>query len=349
MKLNPFSKALVVINIILGLFLWFLFFTDYSLAGTIPDILYPPVVGIIALVSLGINIIRNKSQRLLILLSQLPSIVGGGLYILIAFVMLIPPFTLGAFFAFSEITGETQIQRVTSPDGTRSAYVYFRGVGAYSGGNGRIYVRVRHHILPFLERDIFYLSKSFANEDSTNYLEWRDNSTIYIPEIKREVSVGSIRAEIPQIFAIPIGIVRSLSAMADRARVNQQLTAPVRDIPVYMDNIFDDQSTYWEVDNTVFRSFNIQEEDVEKVVKWYEEVLSEPPWQLIKVNRYTERYSGDVYIEYCIQARRDLDTEKRLYYWEFLGSNDLSIGVHVNIGTPNPITDTCMRDFEAPR
>ena len=325
------------------------FFTDYSLAGTIPDLLYPPIVGIIALVSLAINIISNKRQRLLITLPHLPSIIGGGLYILIALVMLIPPFTLGAFFAVSEIAGETQIQRVTSPDGTRSAYVYFRAVGAYSGGNGRIYVRVRHQILPFLERDIFYLGRSFASEDSTNYLGWRDNNTIYIPEIKREVSVGAIRAEIPQIFALPIGIVRSLSVMVNQAIVNQQLTAPVRDIPVYAGNIFDDQSQYWEVDNTVFRSFNIEEEDVEKVEKWYEEALSEPPWELIKVNRYTETDSGLVNIRYCIQARRDIDNEKRLYYWEFVGSNDLSIGVHVNIGTPYPITDTCMRYIETPR
>lgn len=262
--------------------------------------------------------------------------------------MLIPPLTLGALFAVSEIAGETQIQRVTSPDGTRSAYVYFRGVGAYSGGNGRIYVRVRHQILPFLERDIFYLGRSYASDDSTNYLEWQDNNTIYIPEIKREVPVGTIRAEIPQIFAVPIGIVRLLSAMVDLPIVNQQQTASVRDIPVYSDNIFDDQSQYWEVDNTVFRSFNIEEEGIEKVENWYEEALSEPPWELIKVNRYTETDSGLVYIRYCIQARRDIDNEKRLYYWELMGSNDLSHGVHVNIGTPNPISDTCKRYIEAP-
>ena len=93
--------------------------------------------------------------------------------------MLVPPFTLGAFFAASEIAGETEIQRAISSDGTRIAYVYFRGVGAYSGGNGRIFVRVRHQILPLLERDVFYLPRSYADENSTNYLEWRDNNTLY--------------------------------------------------------------------------------------------------------------------------------------------------------------------------
>ncbi len=350
MGLKPFSKALVVINLILGLFLWFLFFTDYSLAGSIPDILYPPVVLIFAIVSLAIiHIIRTKRQKFLITLLHIPSIIGGGLYILIAFAMLIPPFTLGALFAFSEITGETEIQQVSSPDGRRSAYVYFRAVGAYSGGNGRIYVRVRHYMMPFLERDIFYLGKSYASEDSTTYLEWRDNNTIYIPEIKREVSVGEIRTEIPQIVAIPISIFRSLTGMKDQSRENQQLSAPVRDIPVYLDNINDDISTYWEEKNTVYRSFNLQKADLEKVEKWYEETLSEPPWELIKVNQYTETRSGLIFINYCIRARREFDNKKRLYYWEIIGSNDLSFGVQVFIGTPNPITDTCERYVETPR
>jgi hypothetical protein len=348
MKLNPWSKALLIINLILGLFLWFLFFTDYSLAGTFPDILYPPTVGLIALVSLTITKISYRRRSLLITLSHLPSIIGGGLYILMAFIMFIPPFTLGAIFAISEITGETQIQRVTSPDRTRIAYVYFRGVGAYSGGNGRIYVRVRYQMLPFLERDVFYIGRSYASEDSTNYLEWLDNNTIYIPEIKREIPVGAISAEMPQIFAIPIGIVRSLSTIIDQAIVNQRLTAPVRDIPIYAGNLYDDQSQYWKVDKTVFRSFNIKHGDIEEVEKWYEEALSEPPWELIKVNRYTETDSGFVSILYCIQVRREIDNEKRPYYWEFMGSNDLSMGVHVNIGTPNPITDTCRRYIEAP-
>lgn len=348
MKFIPSRKALVAINVIVGSFLWFLFSTDYSLTGTIPDILYPPIAGIIAVLSLAIIKTSNRWQRLLITVVHLPSIIGGGLYILIVLVMLIPPFTLATIFTVSEIADETQIQRATSPDGTRAAYVYFRGVGAYSGGNGRMFVRVRHQMLPFLERDIFYLSRSYASEDSTNYLEWQDNNTIYIPEIKREISVGVIRAEIPQVIALPYGIIRFLSAMAEQAVVNQQKTVPVRDIPIYAGNIFSDQSQYLEVDHTVFRSFNIEQEDIEKVEKWYEDALAKPPWKLVKVNRYTETEAGLVHVRYCIQATRDIDNEQRIYYWEFMGSNDLSRGVHVNVGTPNPITDTCRRYVETP-
>ncbi len=339
---------LVIVNLILGLFLWFLFSTDYSLVGTVPDILFPPVIGMVAAVSLVASKASSKRQRLLITLFHLPSIIGGGLYVLTALLILIPPFTLGAFFTASEIAGETEIQRARSPDGTRTAYVYFRGVGAYSRGNGRIFIRVRYRTLPFLERDILYVPRSYASEDSTNYIEWRGNDALYISETKQEISVGVIATEIPQVIALPYRIFRFLSAMAEQARVNQQQTIPVRDIPIYSGTIFSDQSQYLEERNTVFRSFNIEGENVEQVVKWYEEVLSTPPWTLVKVDRYTETESGLTHIRYCIQAIRELEGEQRTYYWEFMGSDDISRGVHINIGSPNPITDTCNRYIESP-
>ncbi len=341
-------KVLVTVNLILGLFLWFLFSTDYSLVGTIPDILFPPIVGMIAVVSLAVSKTSGKRKRLLVTLLHLPSIIGGGLYILTVLLMLVPPFTLGAFFAISEIMGETEIQRAVSPDGARTAYVYFRGVGAYSGGNGRIFVRVKRRMLPFLERDIFYLPRSYASEDSANYVEWRNNNVLYISETKQEISVGIIETEIPQVIALPYNIFRILLAMAEQARVNQQQTIPVRDVPIYPGTIFSDQSQYLERQNTVFRSFNIEREDIERVVKWYEEVLSTPPWTLVKIDRYTETELGLTHIRYCIQAIRELGNEQRIYYWEFMGSADLSRGVHVNIGSPNPITDTCERYIESP-
>ncbi len=372
-KLVPSLKVLAAINLILGLFLWFLFSTDYSLIGNISDILFPPVTGIIALVLLAIIKISNKRFRLSITLAHLPSIIGGGLYIMVALVMFVPPFTLAMLFNVSEIASETEIQRVISPDGTRVAYVYFRGVGAYSGGNGRIFIRVRHSKLPFLERDIFYLSKSYASEESTNYLDWRDSDTIYISEIEREISVGIIEAEIPPIFDIPYSIIRSIPAMAEQAIryqpqtksrwdipifqaiaiteqviVNYQQTAPVRDLPIYPGNIRLNQSHYREIDNNVERYFKIEQEGVGKVEKWYEEVLAKLPWKLVKVNRYTETYPGVFNVLYCVEATRDIGNEQRVYYWEFFGSNDLSRDVHVRIGTPNPISDTCRRYVESP-
>lgn len=348
MKCSFSKKLLVIANLILGLFLCFLFSTDYSLVGTIPDILFPPAIGIIAIVSFAVSKAGSKRQRLLIALAHFPSIIGGGLYVLTVLLMLIPPFTLGAFFAASEIAGETEIQRAISPDGMRVAYVYFRGVGAYSGGNGRIFVRIRYQILPVLERDIFYLPRSYASEDSTNYVEWRGNDTLYVSETQEEISVGIIATETPQVIALPYYIFRVLVTMAEQARMNQRQTIPVRDVPIYPGVIFSDQSQYLEGRNTVFRSFNIEQEDIEQVVKWYKETLSMPPWTIVRIDRYTETESGFTYIRYCIQARREFENEQRMYYWEFMGGNDPSRGVHVNIGSPNPITDTCDRYVESP-
>lgn len=348
MRDSVFPKMLAIFNLILGLFLWFLFTTDYSLAGTIPDILFPPIVGIISTLSLPISIMISRKRRLPIIILHLPSIIGGGLYILVAMLMLIPPFTLGALFAIFEISGETEIQRAVSPDGTWTAYVYFRGVGAYSTGNGRIFVRVRHRMLPFLERDIFYLPRSYASEDSTNYIEWRSNNVIYISETKQEISIGVIKRETPRVIAVPYYIFRTILTMTGKSVANQQQTIHVRDVPIYPGTIVGNQFQYLEQENTAFRSFNIEREDIEQVVRWYEKMLSTPPWTLIKIDRHTETYLGLTYIQYCIQAIRKSENEQRTYFWEFMGTTDRSHGVHVNIGTPHPVTDTCKTHIESP-
>jgi hypothetical protein len=287
-------------------------------------------------------------RKFKIILIHFPSIIGGGLYIFMNFLMVIPPFTLGAIFSASEIANEIEIQQAISPDMTRTAHVFFRGVGAYSGGNGRIYIRIRHNVFPIVERDIFYLQESFASENDTNYIEWRDNDTIYISETKQELNVGFIEAQVPDVFTLPFGICSFLTTLTKQAIENRQMTVAVKDIPIYPGNIFGDQSTYDDVDNTIFRSFNIDQVDVDIVESWYEEVLSNPPWKIIKVDRYSEIEIDKVYIRYCIQAMFEIDNEQQIYYWEFMGTDDISQSVHVNIGTPNPITDTCGRYVEYP-
>ena len=345
MKLTWSWNWLIFVNLILGLFLWFLYFTDYSLIGTIPDILFPPLVAIIAVVSLALINIHGRFQKFFVMLAHLPSIIGGGLYILIAFIMLIPPFTLGTMFMVSEITEEVQIQQAVSPNGTRVANVYFRGVGAYSGGNGRIYIRVRYPNIPFLERDVFYLGRSLASEETINYVEWIDDDTLHISEVDYEVAVGAIGGEVPQVLALPYTILRFVSVIVEQQIVNHRLSAPVHDIPIYPGRITGDQSQYMQEENTAFRSFNIEQEDVDKIAKWYEETLAESPWILEKVNQYTYTEYGEVYIYHCIQARK-VGNEERVYFWEFMGGNGVS--VHVNVGTPYPITDTCRRFVEKP-
>jgi hypothetical protein len=81
-----------------------------------------------------------------------------------------------------EILNEKEIQQVASPDGTQVARVTFRGVGAYSGGNGRVSVNVYARFFPILEHEVYYNGSSLASEDESNYVAWLDNRTLLISE-----------------------------------------------------------------------------------------------------------------------------------------------------------------------
>jgi len=342
-------KGIIGVNLALGFLLWLDYLTDYSLAGTIPDILFPPIVAIVGFISLLVSKdAPSRTKRLLSRLSCLPSLIGGGLYVTVAILLFIPPFTLGTMFTITEIAGENLIQQAVSPNGSRVAEVYFRGVGAYSGGNGRIYVRVKYLLFPFVERDVYYLRVSYADENTADYLSWRDNDTLYIPEKQQEVKVGTVRTEIPAVLAIPVWLFRFLAEFEEEQRTNLVLTAPVRDVPAYPGIITHDQSQFDERRNTLFRSFNIPNHNPDEIAEWYENALNQPPWSVVRVNRHYDRiYKNLLITEYCIQAQRDEgDGQKRVYYFELMGQPDNS--VHVNIGTPDPITDTCLRYSKQP-
>ncbi len=207
-------KIISVVNLTLGLILWFGFSTDFSWVGTVSDFCYPPAVAFLSLCSL---MFTSKATRRIYKLACLPSLIGGGITLMLMVVMIIPPFTLGSLFVLDEIKHETWLQRALSPNGARVANVYFRGVGAYAGGNGRIYVRIRNRWLPFVERDIYEISQSYAHEDTYEYLYWKDNNTLYIsgePALEapknRELNVGVIQFRIPVIFSISFNLTKYL-------------------------------------------------------------------------------------------------------------------------------------------
>lgn len=207
----------IALNLFAGLILWFGYCTDYSWAGSMPDYIYPPAVAFVALVSLrrkdkGANRRSRRRYRL----ACMPSLIGGGMAIVLMVIMFVPPLLLASLFTISEIAGETLIQSAVSPDGTRVANVYFRPVGAYSGGNGHVFIRVRYRWLPIVERDIYYVRMSSAHEYTHDYLQWKDANTLHISRdwmkgTSADVTVGTIRFETPEVIALPIRIMRSLS------------------------------------------------------------------------------------------------------------------------------------------
>lgn len=203
----PHPTRLLWLNLALGVFLWLLLLTDYSLLGTAPDVVLPFVVLGVALVARW----RHRGEewragrRLL-----WPSLVGGGCYAGCLLLLVVPPFTLGAMFALAEFSDERVVERTPSPDGWREAEVRFRPVGAYAGGNGRTFVSVRSWWLPGLERDVYVDSKSYAlfpdgGVDVERYVTWVDTDTIRVnePDSTTTVDLGLCGGELPFFLGIP--------------------------------------------------------------------------------------------------------------------------------------------------
>ena len=203
----------------LGVLLWFLSFTNYSLLGSWTDLIFPVAVGLAAFISLAVALPRTVGRgRVLTAAAHLPALLGGGLFVLSTLLMFVPPFTLGGLFAFDELAGEKQIQQIESPDRRLTADVYFRGVGAYSGGNGRVDVRIRDRFVPFLERDVYYLGRSLASETSSDYVSWLDNRTLKISETGETVDVRGVKTGAPAIVVIPAVLIRMLIEAAQEGQ-----------------------------------------------------------------------------------------------------------------------------------
>lgn len=323
----------------LGVLFWFLSFTNYSLVGSWPDVIFPVAVGLAAFISLAVALPRTEGRaRVVTAVVHLPALLGGGLFVLSTLLMFVPPFTLGGLFGFDELAREKQIQQIESPDRRLTADVYFRGVGAYSGGNGRVDVRIRDRFDPFLERDVYYLSRSLASETSSNYVSWLDNRTLKISETGETVDVRGVKTEVPTIVAIPVVLIGMVIQAAQEERVNQALTAPVRDVPLYPASVVVGGPRYDAQRANVLRSIETGD-DLQRVVEWHRQQLAKAPWQVIGINSHDDDDGLGYHTEVCIQARRVAADGTRMYYWELIGKT--AGGVHINIGTPKPITNAC--------
>jgi hypothetical protein len=162
--------------LLLGCWYWFSLCTDFSLAGTIPDIIFPPLAASLALVAFrGTASITNRLRRWLYRAACLPLILGGLVYVITA--ALIGANFFGMLFVASEMLSEEQIARVVSPNTQQEAYVYFQGMGAYAGGDGHFLVRVRYRYLPIVERDV-YAVHSYSGQ--AVQVSWQDNDNIMV-------------------------------------------------------------------------------------------------------------------------------------------------------------------------
>ena len=203
------KTILLLVNLSLGIILWFGMCSDYSWDNVWVNIAFPPFVGLIGLICffIGRKNLTSKQKKVQSFF-LLPSIIGGIPYLILMILAVVPPFGLATVFWFHEQSSGALIQRTVSPNDSQIAEVYFLPVGAYSGGNGRIEVHLKYKLLPFVKRDVLDLRVTRADENTTNYLSWVDDETLYVPEENYHLKINWIEWKIPSIISLPIGIVR---------------------------------------------------------------------------------------------------------------------------------------------
>ncbi len=339
-------KLVLVANLLLGVSLWFGFFTNLSLRGTLSDILFPAFTTIFAVTTLGA---LPTEKRKFGGLAYIPSCGGGCLYLFMGFIMLIPPFTLAFLFGASEIANEVRVQQIASPNHTDFAEVYFRPVGAYTGGSGRIYIRVVNKYMPFVERDIYAGKTHTSDGKTTNYVKWLDENTLYISEVDKQISVGSIQPELPSLAIVPLMIVGFIQGQIRES----QLTAPLDDIPIYPTRRENESTSYWDVEKTSERIYFLPQAQIEKVYDWHLSNLSKSPWEIINSQIVPDSdpiYQG--YNIYCITAQKSDGNHTTIYYFEIAELHKLLEpdyrlldpdlwDVRVIVATPNPDSIYC--------
>jgi hypothetical protein len=124
--------------------------------------------------------------------------------------MIIPPFTLAFFFTADEVIHEQHIQSEVSPDGTEVAEVYFRGVGAYSGGMGRMYVYVHPVWFPLVQSKEYANIRSDYGEGTSNYVHWRGNNTLVVADGDQAIPAHQLFINPDFGFYLPIQLALAL-------------------------------------------------------------------------------------------------------------------------------------------
>ncbi|HML40874.1 MAG TPA: hypothetical protein PKD23_09335 [Bellilinea sp.] len=227
-----FLRSIPIVCFLSGFFMLLLYASNLSFTGLWADYLLPPVLGLCGLILTIFRLVKLRSlkDQSLALIGGAPPIIMGCLPLVLTMVMLIPPFTLAIIFMADEIFNETEIQRAVSPDGTQVVRVTFRGVGAYSGGNGRVSVNVFTHYFPILEREVYYNGSSLASEDESNVVTWLDNQTLLISENQVTVRADTffLNPSVLIIFA-PVYILTvlvGLAGIANFSYLHRQVMRP---------------------------------------------------------------------------------------------------------------------------
>ena len=192
-------KFILGTNVCLGLMLCLGLVSDYSWNARWANTVFPPFVGLVGLLSICRGRKVSKETRRWSRILCLPSVILGMPYAAFLVIAAFPPLLFGTFLWIAERDSAKVIQEAWSPDGTKRVEVCFLPVGPYSAGEGRIEVHLSYRWLPFVKRDIYYLSVSRADESVEDYLWWEGNSALFLSETRKRLHFGVIQWRMPVI------------------------------------------------------------------------------------------------------------------------------------------------------
>lgn len=204
-KLSGWINVLLISNFMLGLVLWFGESTNWQWSSELLNLVFPFLVGSIGTITfyVVVNTVIQRKKRSLRLLSTLPSILAGVLYILIIFSFI---GLVGIMVRYSDYHDAEMIQQVDSPNGLQKAEVIW-----FTDGRSTVYVKPKY--FPIIRLWVFDKETSYADEVPEEYLRWVDGRTLYIEEIHDDITFSLISFHTPTLVQgayMSVGIVVKL-------------------------------------------------------------------------------------------------------------------------------------------
>ncbi len=199
-----------MVNVLLGIFLWLDYFTNYSIVGRHSEFLFPPIAGIMGFISYKFLVKGNpdNQEKLLYKLLSAPSVIGGFL----SLIMIIPPMCLFSYAILSGNSQEIKIQQEISPNNLQVATVYHGYVGLVDG-NDKYSIRVRPRWFPLIEKEVYYellASPSWCRNDPGKCIHWVDDNTIYVSETRQEIKTDKVEFALPIWLAVIAAVIALL-------------------------------------------------------------------------------------------------------------------------------------------
>jgi len=207
-------RPVLVINLFLGIFLWFLSFTDFEYSNPYLNLIFPIVVLVICLITV---VKLDVPRKFLKYVFCLPSITLGLPYAFLGSLIIINPFAWGIL---GEITQIKFVNAYNSLNNAQTVEVYTVREDNYEFESYRVLVKLRYRFLPVFIRDICGVNicnaqSAILTNPNTVYdyeFKWIDKdhlSITYKPgnlENNKVVNVNVVKIDIPAPLQILVAI-----------------------------------------------------------------------------------------------------------------------------------------------